>query len=164
MLGTTNLLKRSVSSFVTLIIGILVFVSIPGQIALYESEGLSSVNARTVPYLITSLIVIISLSMIISDAIAIRQEATDAAVEKPEKDTSYGRVFLAFVAIALWIVILPYLGFTLSTILLVASVMIIIGNCRWWQIVLLSLILSVPINYLLAAVLRVYLPSGSFFG
>lgn len=164
MPGTVNLMKRSLSSFVTLIIGVLVFLSIPDQIALFESEGLSSVNARTVPYLITSLIIIISLLMIISEAIAMRSEAADAIGEKPKEATSYGRVFLAFVAIALWIVVLPYLGFNITTILLVASIMIIIGNCRWWQIALLSLILSVPINYLLAAVLRVYLPSGSLFG
>lgn len=164
MPGTANLLKRSVSSFVTLIIGVLVFLSIPDQIALFGSEGLGSVNARTVPYLITSLIIILSLSMIISEAIAMRSEKADATVEKRQEGTSYGRVFLAFVAIALWIAILPYLGFNIATILLIAAIMIIIGNCPWWQIVLLALILSVPINYLLAAVLRVYLPSGSIFG
>jgi len=164
MSGTAILLKRSASSFVTLIIGVLVFLSIPDQIALFQNEGQSSVNARTVPYLITSLIVILSLSMIVSEAIAMRNEGSDAASKFRKEATSYGRVVLAFSAIAMWIVILPYLGFDISTILLVASIMVIIGNCRWWQIALLSLILSVPINYLLAAVLRVYLPSGSLFG
>lgn len=161
MSATMTLLKRSLSSVVTLIIGVFVFLSIPSQIALLGSEGMSGVNARTVPYSITSLIVLLSLAVIISEAFAMRREAS---VSEPQPATSYGRVFLAFIAIALWIIILPYLGFNISTILLVASVMVIIGNCRWWQIVLLSLILSFPINYLLASILRVYLPSASVFG
>jgi len=164
MLSSVNLLKRTISSFVTLILGVIVFLSIPSQIDVFDNEGLSSVNARTVPYLITSLIIIISLIMIISEGIKIRREQLNTTDDEPQERTSYGRVLLAFLAIALWIVALPYLGFNISTILLVASIMLIIGNCRWWQIVVLSLILSVPINYLLANVLRVYLPSGSIFG
>ena len=131
---------------------------------MFDNEGLSSVNARTVPYLITSLIIIISLIMIISEGIKNRKEQVNATDDEPGERTSYGRVFLAFIAIALWIVALPYLGFNISTILLVASIMLVIGNCRWWQIVVLSLVLSLPINHLLANVLRVYLPSGSLFG
>lgn len=163
-LGSVKLLARSISSIVTLIVGVIVFLSIPSQIALFDNEGLSSVNARTVPYVITSLIIIISLIMIISEGIKIRKEQADTSEDQSSEPTSYGRVFLAFLAIALWIVALPYLGFNISTILLVASIMLIIGSCRWWQIVVLSLILSVPINYLLANVLRVYLPAGSIFG
>lgn len=164
MSGAAKLLKRSISSIVTLVVGALVFLSIPSQIAVFDSEGLGSVNARTVPYLITSLIVIISLIMIVSETRGFRNEETDVSENKPDQRTSHARVLLAFSAIALWIVILPYLGFIFTTMMLVASIMIIIGNCRWWQIVLLSLALSVPINYLLAMVLRVYLPSGSVFG
>ncbi len=162
MLGAV--IKRSISSIVTLMVGVVVFLSIPSQIVIIDSEGLSSVDARTVPYLITSLIIIISLIMIISESVKIRKEQTDTLEDKSSEQTNYVRVFLAFLAITLWIIALPYIGFNIATILLVASVMVIIGNCRWWQIALLSLILSVPINYLLANVLRVYLPSGSIFG
>lgn len=164
MVGAANLFKRSISSIVTLLVGVIVFLSIPGQISIINSEGLSSVNARTVPYLITSLIILFSLFIIISEAIKIRNEKIDSLEKNSAGKTSYIRVFLAFLAIALWIVILPYIGFIISTILLVVSIMLIIGDCRWWQIALLSLILTVPINYILASVLRVYLPSGSIFG
>lgn len=162
MLGAV--IKRSISSIVTLMIGALVFLSIPSQISVMDSEGLSSVNARTVPYLITSLIIIISVIMIISEGIKIQKEHADTDEHISKERTSYVRVFLAFLAIALWIIALPYIGFNIATILLVASIMLIVGNCRWWQIVLLSLILSVPINYLLGSVLRVYMPGGSIFG
>lgn len=164
MSSALNLLKRSVSSVVTLMVGVIVFLSIPSQIGINESEGLSSVNARTVPYLITTLIIIFSLVIIIVEGLKIRQENADTLEHKQRERTNYGRVFLAFLAIAVWVTALPFLGFNITTILLVASIMVIIGDCRWWQIALLSLILSFPINYLLANVLRVYLPSGSIFG
>jgi len=162
MSGASNLMKRSLSSVVTLIVGVLVLFSIPNQIVLFD-EGQSSANARTVPYLIASLIILISLMMIVSEVIATQDQSAEATDGEPQESVRYGRVILASAAIALWIVILPYLGFNISTILLVATTMLIIGNCRWWQIILLPLILSFPINYLLTAVLQVYLPSGSVF-
>lgn len=162
MSGASNPMKRSLPSIVTLVVGALVFFSIPDQIVLFD-EGQSSANARTVPYLITSLIMLISLVMIIFNVFAKQEQSGEPTEGEPQESTRYSRVILAFAAIALWIVILPYLGFNISTILLVVAVMLIIGKCRWWQIILLPLILSFPINYLLAAVLRVYLPSGSIF-
>lgn len=164
MTGSANLLRRSISSIVTLLIGLFVFVSIPSQIVLFEDASATPVSARTLPYLISSAIIIISLIIIISNIFAARKETKENdSAEQPQDNTSYARVFYAFVAIALWIVLLPYLGFNIATILLVSTIMLIIGNCRWWQIAILSLILSVPMNYLLATALRVYLPSMSLF-
>ena len=160
MSGAASLFKKSISSIVTLLIGVFVLLSIPDQIAVSEGEG---VNARTVPYLIAGLIIVLSLLIIVSDAVKSWEKQMDVSIDEPPEATSYFRVFLAFAAIAVWIVILPYLGFNIAKIFLVTSIMLIVGNCRWWQIALLSLALSVPINYLLGLVLRVYLPSGSIF-
>ena len=164
MPGLGLILRGSISSIVTLLVGLFVFLSIPDQIVVFSNDGLSGVSARTLPYLITSAIIILSLLKIVSNAIGNLKDQTDSLEDKPREATSYIRVLLAFTATALWIIILPYLGYEISTIMLVASVMIIIGNCRWWQIVILSLILSIPVKQLLAIVLRVYLPTGSFFG
>lgn len=164
MTGPDVFLRGNVSSIVTLLVGLFFFLSIPAQIDVFESEGLSGVNARTMPYLIASAIVLLSLSMIVSNVIGNLKVKTLTSDGEPREATSFGRVFLSFVAIALWIVILPYLGFNITTMMLVASIMVIIGKCRWWQIVILAVALSFPINYLLASVLRVYLPSGSVFG
>ncbi len=164
MPSVTRILRRNISSITTLLIGVFVFASIPGQIAVFDSGDMNPVTARTLPYMITSAIIVISLIMIVSDVVETFRSGADHSATEQKETTRYWRVFLAAAAIALWIILLPYLGFNITTILLVASIMIIIGNCRWWQIALLSLILSVPINYLLGIVLRVYLPSGSLFG
>ncbi len=164
MPGLGLILRGSTSSIVTLLVGLFVFLSIRDQIVVFSNDGLSGVSARTLPYLITSAIILLSLLKIVSNAIGNLKGETDSLEDGPKEATSYLRVLLAFSAIALWIIILPYLGYEISTMMLVASVMIIIGNCRWWQIVTLSLILSIPVKHLLANVFRVYLPSGSVFG
>ncbi len=140
------------------------FLSIPSQIPLFDDGSASSVNARTLPYLISFAIILLSLIIIASNILNERRGEANSLTKQPAESTSYGRVFLTFIAIALWVALMPYLGFNIATILLIASIMLIIGKCAWWQIMILSLILSFPVNYLLALVLRVYLPSGSLFG
>ena len=157
------LLRGNIPSIVTLAAGAFFFLSIPSEIVLLENEGQSGVNARTMPYLIAGGIIVLSLYTIVSNAIGNLKETATAQDGEPREATAFGRVLLAFIAIALWIVILPYLGYNVATMLLVASIMLIIRDCRWWQIVVLAVMLSVPINYLLAIVLRVYLPAGSLF-
>jgi len=163
MTGSAVFLRGNVSSIVTLLVGVFFYLSIPSQIGVFENGDLSGVNARTMPYLIASAIIVISLYMIVSNILANRKLVIDELEDESSEITSYGRVFLAFIAIALWIVILPYLGFNIATMLLVAAIMIIIGKCSWWQIAILALVLSFPIDYLLGAALKVYLPSGSVF-
>ena len=156
-------LKGSISSVVTLLAGLFFLVCIPSQIADFGTDGLSGVSARTMPYLIASAIVMFSAFSILASVWEHWNAAPVEDVETAPASTRYGAVFLAFLAMALWIVVLPIIGFNLSTALLIAVIMIIIGKCVWWQIVILSFVLSVPVNYLLAIVLKVYLPSGSLF-
>lgn len=163
MSGFANILSKSISSIVTLLVSLFVFVSIPGQIELFDDTSMSPVSARTLPYIISSAIILLSLFIILSNTFGARDGKENHSAELPKEKASYLRVFLAFVAIALWIVLLPYLGFNITTILLVSTIMLIIGKSRWWQIAILSFVLSVPMNYLLATALRVYLPGGSLF-
>ncbi len=154
-------LKESIPAIVTLAVGLFFVVSIPSQIADFGTDGLSGVSARTTPYLIAGAIVLISLGSIITTLWSHMRHAAGTADQATK--THYGAVFLAFLAIAAWIILLPIIGFNIATVLLIASMMLIIGKCKWWQIVVLSLALSFPVNYLLAIVLKVYLPSGSLF-
>ena len=169
MFGAESILRKNLSSFTTLLVGTLVFFSIPSQIEVFDTGEGSVVNARTLPYIISSAIIVLSLLTIASNIYGASRSqpessGEDTSLEDKKEATSYGRVFLAFLAIALWIVVLPYFGFSVATMFLVASIMVIIGNCHWWQILFLSLMLSFPVNYLLALVMGVYLPNGSLFG
>jgi hypothetical protein len=156
-------LKDSIPSIVTLLVGAFFMASIPSQIADFGTDGLSGVSARTMPYIIAGAIMAFSLFSIATTVWAHSQRAPDSPAQTPAPKTRYGLVFLAFVAITSWIILLPFIGYNIATILLITSIMLIIGRCTWVQIVLVSLALSFPINSLLAVVLKVYLPSGSLF-
>jgi len=163
MSGPSSIIKKNISSIITLLIGILVFINIPNQIDIGSETSINSVNSRTLPYLIASAIIVLSLLIIISDIIISRKKEAAFYVNKQIEDSNYIRVFLSFICIMLWIVLIPYIGFNIATILLISAIMLIIGNRNWWQIIILSLILSLPLNYLLKVVLRVYLPQGLIF-
>jgi len=163
MSGPSSIIRKNISSIVTLLIGILVFINIPNQIDIGSETSINSVNPRTLPYLIASAIIVLSLLIIISDIIISRKKEAAFYVNKQIEDSNYIRVFLSIICIMLWIVLIPYIGFNIATILLISAIMLIIGNRNWWQIMILSLILSLPLNYLLKVVLRVYLPQGLIF-
>lgn len=162
--------KNIISALVTLIIAFVIYISIPAQVKLpkfaYEVAG--SFNARTVPYFLTITIIILSIiDFFLSIRMNLVKNITKTDVEQQEenkiKSHNYIGVLIAFVSILLWIIFTIYFGFRLATIFLVITVMLVIGHCKWWQMVLLSFILSIPMDYFLKAVLRVYLPEGIFF-
>ncbi|MBU2868082.1 tripartite tricarboxylate transporter TctB family protein [Pacificibacter marinus] len=156
-------LKDSIPSIVTLLVGAFFMASIPSQIADFGTDGLSGVSARTMPYIIAGAIMVFSLFSIVAAVWAHIQSTPADTTDDPPPKTRYGLVFLAFIAIASWIILLPFIGYNIATILLITSIMLIIGRCTWVQIVLVSLALSFPVNSLLGVVLKVYLPSGSLF-
>ncbi len=163
MFGPASIMKKSISSITTLLIGMFVFLSIPSQIPVVDDGSAGGFNARTVPYFITSAIILLSLFIILSDTVTAKKKEGNVPPSDQSEDTSHIRVFLAFGLITIWIISLPYIGFNVATVFLISSIMLLIGNCRWWQIVALSFILSVPLDYLLGVAFRMYLPNGSFF-
>lgn len=156
-------LKESSPSIVTFLVGVFFMASIPSQIADFGTDGLSGVSARTMPYIIAGAIMAFSLFSIATTILTHAKSTPASMTEDPPPRTRYGLVFLAFVAIASWVILLPFIGYNIATILLISSIMLIIGRCTWVQIILVSLALSFPVNSLLGVVLKVYLPSGTLF-
>lgn len=113
MPDSANLFKSNISSIVTLLVGLFVFVSIPSQIEIFEDGSMNPVTARTLPYLISSGIILLSLSMIVSSIFGTPDKKESTSEALPQEKTSYVRVFYAFAAIALWIVVLTIMSIAL---------------------------------------------------
>src|SRR5699024_5380504 len=83
---------------------------------------------------------------------------------KPKKekkninDTDYKRVLYILIALILWVYFVPILGFILCTFLFTISVMIIMGNRKIYQLILVPLLLSTIIYYTFNNLLNVFLP------
>lgn len=168
-MSRTSGLSRLIFSLITLIIGIFIFIITKYTVDLgigIKSATAGIVNARTMPYIIASGIILLSISIIISDnLIRIRKkEEEDRYINEPTSNINYRGILLMFIFIVLWTLLVPYIGFIICTILLVTASMLLIGNRDWRKIILMSIILSFLLDYLLKVALNIYFPQGILFG
>lgn len=142
--------RKYIPSISTALIGLAIFILVPFQIDLSMVNGnnVSGVDARTLPYFLSSLIVLLSVVEIIN----IKRKERVEEYKKMSK-TQYMNIFrvcLTFIAIVLWIVLVPYLGFIIAMIILLVSVMLLMGNragcklslCRYSRVFYLTMCLQ----------------------
>lgn len=70
-------------------------------------------------------------------------------------------VLLLLGAFAVYVILLPWLGFATSTLIMATTMMMILGN-PWWRALSLSLVLLTIIYVLFVQFFRVQLPGGVF--
>ncbi len=71
------------------------------------------------------------------------------------------RTFIIFLSeCAVYLFALKYLGFPISTILLLGAIVHLLGERSWWKIILISVVTSVIIYLLFGVYLGVMLPKG----
>ena len=140
--------KKMIPTAVIMAIDAAVFFSIPSQVKIYE-EGLVNI-----------LIFICG----IADLIKTFRERDKGEEEKNyfnKKGTL--RVLAAVAALVVWLLLMPEIGFVISTVLLSAFIMLLAGNRSAVQILVLSLILTLSVYALFKLALNLRLPQGLFF-
>lgn len=122
------------------------------------------------PTLVLVFMAAMSAVLVIQDVVAQRQATTavadDPAATKPSR--SYGLVLAAFVAVAIYIALLPFLGFRIATALFVAAFQAVLERPttpRQWSIQLAIAVGTAAVTYLVfERYLSVILPRGSWTG
>lgn len=160
-------IQRVIPAFVIFLFGItLLFVFIPSHIKVLENS--SAVNARFFPYLLSVMIIVFSgidliASLLKSPSLTDDQNQEEQEVRNENKNVhifKYGRVVLAFLSCVLWTLMSPYVGYIVTTIVVVGLLMLIFGNRSWIQILLTSIIFSILSFYVFANILNISLPKG----
>lgn len=153
------MVKRKFSS--TFWEGIVLFaVSILGIVMSFISHKDFNVEWKLSPYLFP---LIISIFLFIL-SISILASSLKENEKRKEKEKGDIKSLLIFGLICvLYLLVLNFLGFVLSSILLLISLMILLGERRWWFIALVSIISTVVIYLLFAKYLSVMLPKGRVF-
>lgn len=141
--------------------GIVLFaVSILGIVMSFISHKDFNVEWKLSPYLFP---LIISIFLFIL-SISILASSLKENEKRKEKEKGDIKSLLIFGLICvLYLLVLNFLGFVLSSILLLISLMILLGERRWWFIALVSIISTVVIYLLFAKYLSVMLPKGRVF-
>lgn len=84
--------------------------------------------------------------------------------EKKEKGKADTKSLFLFVIICIcYLLFFNFLGFILSTILILVSLMLLLGEKRWWFIALVSIASAIVIYLLFGKYLSVILPKGKIF-
>lgn len=78
---------------------------------------------------------------------------------KPDKSSEAKTVLLLLAAFAVYVILLPWLGFALSTAIMATAMMMLLGN-PWWSALSLSLVLITIIFVLFVIFFKVPLPNG----
>jgi len=121
------------------------------------------------PRIVLVITAALSVMLLVSDVLAHRRsrgETADVAAA-PEK-RNYRLVALTFTVFAIYVLLLPYLGFRVATFLFVAALQAVIEKphgWRRWAIVITAALTTVIITYLAFEVyLSVLLPRGRWTG
>ena len=104
------------------------------------------------PLFISIMLCILSISLILSSFSGLKE----AKREKGDRKT-----FLLFLLeCAIYLIVLRYLGFLISTMLLLCAIVQLLGEKSWWKIILISVVTSLIIYFLFGVYLGVMLPKG----
>lgn len=156
----SNYIKKMIPTAVILILDLIVFLAIPSQVKVL-TEGV--VNTRFMPYFVTILIAICGVVDLIQTYFKERRLEETQGEKRYFDKKGFIRVLICFLCVAAYLVILPYLGFVLSTIMLCAAVAFLMGSRNWVGILILSVVLSLAVYCVFKLGLRLRLPTGLFF-
>lgn len=154
--------KNRLTSIAIAIVGLSVILLIPSQIDLGRVTGrsLSRITPRTLPYFVSILIVALSLFEALRRPKESNNEDSNSASTENKK---YFNVLLTAIGIIAWIAIVPYVGFIVSTALLLVAAMLLMGNKKWIQLLIVPLLTAWILNYLFTDFVGRNLPQGTFF-
>jgi hypothetical protein len=122
------------------------------------------------PTIVLVFMAAMSAVLVIQDVVAQRQAPAAVAPEpaSAEPRRNYGLVLAAFVAVAIYIALLPFLGFRIATALFVAGFQVVLerpATLRQWAIQLAIAVGTAAVTYLVfERYLSVILPRGSWTG
>ena len=115
------------------------------------------------PRIVLGITAMFSLALIVGDLWWKRKRAPDAGTPP-----NYALVVLAFGIFAAYVVLLPYLGFRLSTFLFLLAMPVALerpANARRWiVVVIVALVATVAVYYLFEQYLHVLMPRGRWTG
>ena len=125
------------------------------------------------PRIVLVITAALSVMLIIADVLARRRSRGETAAAiadttaAPEK-RNYRLVAMTFTVFAIYVLLLPYLGFRISTFMFVAALQAVIERPRGWRrwaIIIITALATVIVTYLAFEVyLSVLLPRGRWTG
>ena len=153
-----NYIKKMRPSTVILVTDLIIMLLIPAQVRERTHTG---VTTRFMPHAVTILIAVCAAADIERIFIREHHNKETGAVYFDKKGLL--RVLASMAGVFAYLLLIPVIGFVLSSILLCAFVMVLMGNRQVRQIILASVLLSITVYCIFKLGLKLRLPAGLFF-
>ncbi|MCR5732285.1 MAG: tripartite tricarboxylate transporter TctB family protein [Sphaerochaetaceae bacterium] len=140
--------------------GALFFViSVLGIIFSIKSHSMMDMDWKLSPYLFPLAISI----MLFALSISLLIEGRKKEEAKKDKSVHYRDMLLYILICFIYYLLLPYVGFLVSTVVFLIFTFRLLGLKKWSMTILLSVVATLFVYILFARLLHVMLPSGSIY-
>lgn len=152
-------MTRHIPHIVMAIFGVFVILIIPSQIP-GTTEGFW--GPRTIPYIMGIAIVVLSIFSLFQKDVEKNIEKSKEDDEDVKLKKNYLRVAAMFATILIWILLVSYLGFIITTTIVIGLAMFIAGARNKLLIIIIPLLFSLFVYYVFVSLLQVNLPEILF--
>lgn len=129
---------------------------------LIPSQVIKQGSAPTYPLIVNTLILLSSIGYffqsIFQKVIKDRNSQKNKSLKTIQKPIWRAVVLIIFIGI--WVSVLDYVGFLLSTIILLIGSIILFGSHNYTKIIIISILFSIFVYFLFRGVLKTALPEG----
>lgn len=151
--------RDTIAGLVVLVISLVLF----GLTFRIQSNPLVPVSPAFYPRLVLGATAFLSALMVVMDLVK-RRRAAPAAAKAPATRPRYDIVAILFAIFAVYVVVLPYLGFRIATVAFLAVMQYAMARPRttrqWIVLALVALLATAATYYMFEVYLQVLLPRG----
>lgn len=155
--------KRKAEFFVSLLLMFFsIFILVSDE--LVEGGVETDLGSMFLPRFVAVIIIIFSLSIGVNSLKEMKKEK-----EKEINSNNYislkgySGIFLYLLSVFAYWLIMPYMGFMISTILVMIFIAFLLGGKKWHKIIIIFSFIAISINYGTKEFLHVYLPAWNLF-
>ncbi len=142
-----------VSSIIGIIIGIFILVSSLN----YDFGSLSSPSTGFFPFLLGGLIILLSVIGLVS---ASYEKLKGVGWDSVIKGMLWKRPFIAFISLLLYVLLVKYLGFIITTVIFMAFLLRVLEHQRWVVVIGMSVLVALVSYGIFEMGLKSQLPAG----
>lgn len=146
--------RETVVSFGMLVVSLILFFSVFA----IRNRGDVFGSPRLVPFIITGIMILLSLISLIKNAIKAfpTPKALWSSLKEVAADSSWRKIFITIAIVALYILVgIKFIGYYFSSFIVIfLCTLLLVKGLKWWKALIISIALSVLLYLLFAVLLR----------
>jgi len=128
---------------------------------LIPSQVINQGSVPTYPFIVNTLILLSSVGYFFQSIFQnIKETDNQKSKDGQKKQKNAHRAIVIIILIGIWVLMLDYVGFLLSTIIFLAGSIVVCGSRNYTKIVVISILFPIFMYFIFRGVLKTTLPEG----